>query len=169
VLLDIAIGALAFIVFVSGYRAGFISSLLALIGYVGGGLIGLEAAIKFTRGWESVPQVIGICTLLILLVGTIGQNVLRVVGKGIHKKLFFGPLRWVDSILGAGLGVLRLGVGLYILAAVVMALPNNSLQKPIKDSWTYGKVEPLAPKLLSDLISKVKEIIPSANLQTSQN
>ena len=168
-LLDIVIGALALIVFASGYRAGFISSLLALIGYVGGGLLGLELAIKFTHGWESVPKVIGVCRLSILIVGTIGQNLLRVVGKGIHKKLFFGPLRLLDSLLGAGLGVLRLGVGLYILAAVVMALPNNSLQKPIKESWSYGKVEPLAPKLLSDLISKVKEIIPSANLQTFQN
>ena len=167
--LDIAIGILALIIFVSGYRAGFISSLLALVGYVGGGLLGLELAIKFTHGWDSVPKVIGVCALSILIVGTLGQNLLRVIGKGIHKKLFFGPLRWVDSILGAGLGVLRLGVGLYILAAVVLALPNNSLQKPIKDSWTYGKVEPLAPKLLSDLISKVKEIIPSANLRTSQN
>ena len=159
-LLDIVIGALALIVFASGYRAGFISSLLALIGYVGGGLIGLEAAIKFTRGWESVPKVIGVCTLSILIVGTIGQNLLRVVGKGIHKKLFFGPLRWVDSILGGGLGVIRLGIGLYILAAVVMALPNNSLQNPIKDSWTYSHVEPFAPRMLSDLIAKVKEIIP---------
>ena len=160
--LDIAIGILALIIFVSGYRAGFISSLLALVGYVGGGLLGLELAIKFTHGWDSVPKVIGVCALSILIVGTLGQNLLRVIGKGIHKKLFFGPLRWVDSILGAGLGVLRLGVGLYILAAVVLALPNNSLQKPIKDSWTYGKVEPLAPKLLSDLISKVKEIVPSS-------
>lgn len=168
-LLDITIGALALIVFVSGYRAGFISSLLALIGYVGGGLIGLEAAIKFTRGWESVPKVIGVCTLSILIVGTVGQNLLRVVGKGIHKKLFFGPLRLLDSLLGAGLGVLRLGVGLYILAAVVLALPSNSLQKPITDSWSYAHIEPFAPKILSDVISKVKEIIPSANPQTSQN
>ena len=160
-LLDIVIGALVLIVFVSGYRAGFISSLLALIGYVGGGLIGLEAAIKFTRGWESVPKVIGVCTLSILLLGTIGQNLLRVVGKGIHKKLFFGPLRLLDSLLGAGLGVLRLGVGLYILAAVVMALPNNSLQKPMKNSWTYSHVEPFAPRMLSDLIAKVKYIVPS--------
>ena len=160
-LLDIVIGALALIVFASGYRAGFISSLLALIGYVGGGLIGLEAAIKFTRGWESVPKVIGVCTLSILLVGTIGRNLLRVIGKGIHKKLFFGPLRWVDSILGGGLGVIRLGIGLYILAAVVMALPNNSLQKPMKNSWTYSHVEPFAPRMLSDLIAKVKYIVPS--------
>ena len=159
-LLDIVIGALALIVFASGYRAGFISSLLALIGYVGGGLIGLEAAIKFTRGWESVPKVIGVCTLSILIVGTIGQNLLRVVGKGIHKKLFFGPLRWVDSILGGGLGVIRLGIGLYIIATVAMVLPNNSLQNPIKDSWTYSHVEPFAPRMLSDLISKVKEIVP---------
>ena len=159
-LLDIVIGALALIVSASGYRAGFISSLLALIGYVGGGLIGLEAAIKFTRGWESVPKVIGVCTLSILIVGTIGQNLLRVVGKGIHKKLFFGPLRWVDSILGGGLGVIRLGIGLYIIATVAMVLPNNSLQNPIKDSWTYSHVEPFAPRMLSDLIAKVKEIIP---------
>ena len=81
-LLDVFIGALALIVFASGYRAGFISSLLALIGYVGGGLLGLELAIKFTHGWESVPKVIGVCTLSILIVGTIGQNLLRVVGKG---------------------------------------------------------------------------------------
>ena len=160
-LLDIVIGALALIVFVSGYRAGFISSLFALIGYVGGGLLGLELAIKFTHGWESVPKVIGVCTLLILIVGTIGQNLLRVVGKGIHKKLFFRPLRWVDSILGGGIGVIRLGIGLYILAAVVMALPSNSLQNPIKDSWTYSHVGPFAPRMLSDLIAKVKYIVPS--------
>ena len=159
-ILDIVIGALALIVFVSGYRAGFISSLLALIGYVGGGLIGLELAIKFTHGWNSVPKVIGVCALLILIIGTLGQNLLRVIGKGIHKKLFFGPFRWVDSILGAGLGAIRLGVGLYILAAVVMALPSNSLQQPIKSSWSYSHVEPLAPKLLTGFIAKVKEIIP---------
>ena len=56
--------------------------------------------------------------------------------------------------------MIRLGIGLYILAAVVMALPNNSLQKPIKESWTYSHVEPFAPRKLSDLIAKVKEIIP---------
>ena len=158
--LDIAIGILALIIFVSGYRAGFISSLLALVGYVGGGLLGLELAIKFTHGWDSVPKVIGVCALSILIVGTLGQNLLRVIGKGIHKKLFFGPLRLLDSLLGAGLGVLRLGVGLYILAAVVLALPSNSLQKPITDSWSYAHIEPFTPKILSDVISKVKEIIP---------
>lgn len=168
-LLDIVIGALALIVFVSGYRAGFISSLLALIGYVGGGLLGLELAFKFTHGWNSVPKVIGVCALTILIIGMLGQNLLRVIGKGIHKKLFFGPLKFLDSLLGAGLGILRVGVGLYILAAVVMALPSNSLQKPITDSWSYSHIEPFAPKLLSDIILKVKEIIPKANLQTSQN
>lgn len=159
-LVDIGIGVLAFLVFISGYRAGFIASLFALVGYVGGGLLGLELAIKVTHGWNSVPKVIGVCALSILIIGTLGQNLLRVIGKGIHKKLFIGPLRFFDSILGAALGLLRLGIGLYILAAVILALPDNSLQKPIADSQFFTKIEPFAPKLLSDVISKVKEIIP---------
>lgn len=147
----------AIISLVQGYRAGFTTTIFSFVGYIGGGLLGLVLGLHYFHHIHS--QGVSKFFLLFFAVtigSTIGETLLKRVGKLFHSKLLFGPFKWLDSLLGAAFAILRAAIGLLILAHLLLITPWGWAQRNIPQSEIYTKLNAQAPAIISDLTKRAE-------------
>ena len=155
-IVDVSIGLVLLIFLVKGFRSGFLPSLFALLGYIVGGFLGLLGAREVTSEWVGIWSVVGLHLLLIFIGAKIGQTIFRSIGKGVRG--FVGPLKFLDSALGA---VLALGQGVLIVFIGVQVLgvfSSESVQEALQASRAVGYLESHTPKLVNEGFSKLREL-----------
>ena len=74
-----------------------------------------------------------------------------------HKKILFGPFKWLDSLLGAAFSVLRIVLMAYLIAVVCLASPWQWADKNIPDSKIYQKIDAYTPMLIKNVTDKITE------------
>ena len=155
---DIGLGILILLSFYLGYKAGFLKSILSLIGYVGGGVLGLALAWNYLKNWDGVLQKFSLLLLAIAVGSVIGQWLLTKFAEFFHKKILFGPFKWLDSLLGAAFSVIQIVLMAYLVAVVCLATPWQWADKNIPDSQIYQKVDQYTPTLIKSVTEKVKSL-----------
>ncbi len=140
-----------------GYRAGFVSSILAAIGFIGGGVGALLLVLKVVNGWHGVLGKFGVILAAIFMGASLGEWVMRKLGSFFHKKILFGPFRWADSLLGAAFSLLRTVVITYVIAAVLLATPWAWAHQAIPGSAIYKEMKKLAPSAITEVTKQVKK------------
>ena len=154
-IIDLLLGAFALFLVFSGFKSGFIPSLLGLVGYLAGGFLGLIFAKEFSADWTGLWSVIGLHLLSIFIGAKIGQVIARNLGKGIRG--LFGPLKFVDSLLGALLGGVKATLLITITLIFSSVLPSDSLQNQIENSQISEYINSHLPTAVFDAFSKVRE------------
>ena len=144
---------------IRGYRAGLLSTLFSVVGFLGGGFAGLFAALHYVSRWSSNLTKFSIIIAAIFLGASIGETILRRFAKFFHGKILFGPFRWLDSILGAALSILRTLIFIFIIGKLLIAMPWGIGHNEIPKSVLFTKIERSAPKVSFNLHS-----LPSSNL-----
>jgi uncharacterized membrane protein required for colicin V production len=144
---------------IRGYRAGLLSTLFTVLGFIGGGFAGLLAALHYVSHWSSNVTKFSIIIGAIFLGASIGEAILHRFAKFFHGKILFGPFRWLDSILGAALSVLRSLIFILIIGKLLIAMPWGIGHNEIPKSAIFNKIEKSAPKISFNLHS-----LPSSNL-----
>ena len=89
--------------------------------------------------------------ILILLLATAGEFTLGKVGLGFRKVLFISPLKFLDSLLGAGLATLRTVFIVYLLSVILIATPWSIGDKYIASSQFYTYTDSHLPKVVTEL------------------
>ena len=154
-IVDLLLGVFALFLVFSGFKLGFIPSLLGLVGYLAGGFLGLIFAKEFSTDWTGLWSVIGLHLLSIFIGAKMGQFVARNLGKGIRA--LFGPLKFVDSLLGALLGGVKATLLITIALIFSSVLPSDSLQREIDRSEVNTYINSHLPAVVFDAFSKVRE------------
>ena len=157
-LVDIGLGILILLSFYRGYKAGFLKSIFSMIGYVGGGVLGLALAWNYLKNWDGVLQKFSLLLLAIAVGSVIGQWLLTKFAEFFHKKILFGPFKWLDSLLGAAFSVIQIVLMAYLVAVVCLATPWQWADKNIPDSQIYQKVDQYTPTLIKSVTEKVKNL-----------
>jgi len=160
---DLAVLLLAAITALSGFRNGLLQSLFKTIGYIAGGVLGLAISLEFVKNWQSNFAKVGAVLVFIFLIAGIGEYLLGKIGVGIHKKILFGPLKLIDSLLGALLSLLRTTVLVYLTAILLIASPWQWADTNIKESKFYTYIDIHLPKLITDYKPQVEEIFKKIN------
>ena len=160
---DLAVLLLAVITALSGFRNGLLQSLFKTIGYIAGGVLGLAISLEVVKNWQSNFAKIGAVLVFIFLLAGIGEYLLGKIGVGIHKKILFGPLKLIDSLLGALLSLLRTTVLVYLTAILLIASPWQWADVNIKESKFYTYIDTHLPKLITDYKPQVAEIFQKIN------
>jgi len=111
----------AILAFIKGYKAGLLSTLFGVIGYIAGGLGGLALGIHYFHS-HGVARFF-LLFFSVAICSTIGEAILNRIGKAFHNRILFGPFKWLDSLLGAGFSILRALVGLLIFAHLLLITP----------------------------------------------
>jgi hypothetical protein len=127
-----------------------------MIGYVGGGVLGLAISWNYLKDWDGVLQKFAALILAIAVGSAVGQLILITSASFFHKKILFGPFKWLDSLLGAAFSVLRIVLMAYLVAVVCLATPWLWANENIPDSKIYQKVEQYTPTLIKSVTEKVK-------------
>ena len=160
---DLIVAAIFLFTALIGFKNGLIQTLFKTIGYIAGGVLGLAISLEVIKNWQSPFAKLGLALLLIFTVATICEYLLGKIGKGVHKRILFGPFKLIDSLLGACLSILRAAVLIYLSAILLIASPWGWVDSNIDNSKFYTYIEDHLPKLITDYQPKVEEIFKKIN------
>jgi uncharacterized membrane protein required for colicin V production len=141
--------------FVRGYRAGFLATLFSAIGFIGGGLAGLLFSLHLVKNWTGVWSKFGVIVIIMSVAASIGENILRRIGKFLHANILFGPFKWLNSLAGAALSIVRTLIFLFIFAHLLLVSPWNWAHYDIPKSVLYQKMQKYAPTLITDTTDRI--------------
>ena len=150
----------------SGYRQGFVVGVLAFVGFLGGGVLGLlvapTAVERLTAGaFQSLVAI-----AIVLLAATVGQVALAWLGAMVRDRIVWKPARVVDAGLGALVSVLALLLVSWFLASSLRPGPVPALSRQISDSRIITAVDRVMPESANTLFSSFRRVLDDSGLPT---
>jgi uncharacterized membrane protein required for colicin V production len=155
--IDILLALLILGSFIRGYRAGFLKSVFSMVGYVGGGVLGLAISWNYVKDWQGVASKFALLLIAISIGSSIGQWLLSKFAKFFHNRILFGPFRWLDSLLGAAFSVIRTALMAYLVAVICLATPWQWADQNIPDSGIYQEIDKYTPVIIKSVTAKIQE------------
>ena len=134
-----------------GFKNGFIQTVFKSVGYIAGGIAGVALAVEVMSTWSNNLAKAAGAIILILLLAIMGEFILGKIGLGFRKVLFISPLRFLDSLLGAALAILRTVFIIYLLAVILIATPWSIGDEYIASSQFYTYTDSHLPKVVTEL------------------
>jgi hypothetical protein len=163
VILDIALLVLGIIAIATGYNRGALATIFSIIGYLGGGVAGFAAANWYSSEWKGLTSIIALHLAGIFLGANIGRWILEKTGIGIHKRILFGPFKFLNSLGGATLALAQAALAAFVIITVIDYLPWDFPHSLIKESKVYQEISEF--NLLSFQIS---DLLKSTSLRWDQ-
>jgi uncharacterized membrane protein required for colicin V production len=131
--------------FYGGYRNGLIKSIFSTIGYITGGVSGLAVAVNYLSTRQSELQKVGLALLAILLGATLGEFLLGKIGSLFRKVLFVPPFKFLDSLLGSVLSLIRTAFILYVVIILLVYSRWSFAEQYISTSFVYQILQSKLP------------------------
>ena len=146
-----------------GFKNGFIQTVFKSIGYIAGGVTGVAIAVEVMSTWSNnLVKAVG-AIILILLLATTGEFILSKIGLGFRKVLLISPLRFLDSLLGAALAILRTVFIIYLLSVILIATPWSIGDEYIASSQFYTYTDSHLPEVVTELKTYGDELFKQIN------
>ena len=125
-LLDLIVAALAVAAAVGGYRLGFVGRVASWLGLGLGFYVAVRLLPSVILHLSSSSPGAQLAVAVLLLVGgaMVGQALGLIVGARLHRALPLGPVRQVDRVVGAGVGMVGVMVALWLLLPSIAAVPG---------------------------------------------
>ena len=155
---DIVLALLILGSFIRGYRAGFLKSIFSMVGYVGGGVLGLAISWNYLKDWQSVFGKFALLLLAISIGSAIGQWLFSKLAEFFHNRILFGPFRWLDSLLGSAFSVIRTALMAYLIAVICLATPWQWADRNIPNSKIYQEIDKYTPMIIKNVTAKIKAL-----------
>lgn len=152
VLILSAVGAV-----ISGFRRGFLQSLFSTIGYIGGGILGLGLGLDFTSKVHSSLNRFLLVFFAIFLCAEIGKRVLGMLATFFRARLLWSPLRFIDSVAGVALELVRVTIFAYLLIALALWSPWPFAKHAIAESKIYPQMKKQMPHALDKLRADIEK------------
>jgi uncharacterized membrane protein required for colicin V production len=162
---DIAIVVAVVTSFIAGYRSGFLKTIFAVIGNIGGAIVGLLIALNVMGDWALDSKKVGIAFLSIFVGSFAGRFLATLVTKGLKATVIRGPLAFLDQIAGAALSLLRALIFIFLIGAVLTWSPWQSGKEAIAKSDLYPRIESSLPGVITSIKDTVKQKLEGINLR----
>jgi hypothetical protein len=101
--------------------------------------------------------------LAILLGATLGEYLLGKVGAVFRVALFLPPFKFIDSLLGAGLSVLRAGFILYLVSTLLVFSTWGVADDYVKPSKIYSYTDSHAPSVMNEVKDEINKLLQKVN------
>jgi hypothetical protein len=133
---------------VSGYRDGFIKSLLRSIGYIAGAIGGLYLALQYNQSaWVILAIIAG---------AVVGTWLGSLVAKALKITIVRGPLAWINSLVGALLDGAKVIIVIYLVGTVLLWAPWATGQNFVSESKVYLEINTYAPSVIMELKEQIE-------------
>jgi S1-C subfamily serine protease len=150
----------------SGYRQGFVVGVLAFVGFLGGGVIGLLFAPTAVQRLNAGVFQSLVAIAIVLVMATIGQVALAWLGGMVRDRITWQPARVVDNGLGALVSVIAMLLVSWFLASSLRPGPMPTLSRQISDSRIITAVDGIMPESANTLFSSFRRILDDSGLPT---
>lgn len=161
--IDIVLGLLLVSYAVTGYRQGFVVSALSLVGFVGGGVLGLWLLPVLLAQWVAVDgNVFWRSALLVLgvfVLASMGQAVAAVIGARLRGAVTLRSARVLDSLLGAVATTVVVAVLVWFLAGALRGVAPVPLARAIASSTVLRAVDRLVPEQTGRLFAGFRSLL----------
>ncbi|HLI02440.1 MAG TPA: MarP family serine protease [Acidimicrobiales bacterium] len=156
---DLVVAVIAALAAIGGYRLGFFTRVLSWVGLAVGLLVVVRFLGRILTALDLPSAGARLLVAAAVLIGgaLIGQAVGVVVGSRLHRVLPFGPLRAVDRVLGAAVGVLGVGVALWLLLPSVSSVAGWPARVTRESSIARWVTADLPPP--PDPLEKVRSLV----------
>jgi hypothetical protein len=147
----IALGALF-----TGYKNGLLTTIIRTAFFIAGAIGSMYLVVQYNKtGWLIVAIVTG--AYAAAFVGT-------QIAKTIKVTLIRGPLKWLDSVLGAIFEVSKYVILFYIIGTILLWAPWSAGQNDLAKSKVYLQLNSHAPAALSALHKEVEKLLANPRL-----
>ena len=160
---DLFIVLVLLIAFYSGYKNGLIKTIFSTAGYIAGGVVGLALAVEYLATWESQTQKVALALLAVFIGASVGEFLLGKIGSLFHKILFVPPFKFIDSLLGAAISILRAAFILYLVATLLVFSTWGISDKYIKPSKLYDYADSHLPSVMDEVKSEIVKLLEKVN------
>ena len=160
---DLLIFLVVLIAFYSGYKNGLIKTIFRTAGYIAGGVVGLAFAVKYLATWESQSQKVALALLAVFIGASVGEFLLGKIGSLFRKILFVPPFKFIDSLLGAAISILRAAFILYLVATLLVFSTWSIADKYIKPSKLYDYADSHLPSVVIEVKSEIVKLLEKVN------
>ncbi|WP_223693155.1 MarP family serine protease [Leifsonia poae] len=166
---DVVLVVLAVIAIAVGWGHGAIRAAGSLVGLglgLWGGLslapmvVGWLAA----AGWGSATQRSIVAAIVILACAAVAYAIAAGLATLIGKLVRHGPVRWLDSLVGAALGLLTWAVVVWLVAGFALATNLATVVQAAGSSKVVAALDALAPIPSSTVVGAVDDALADAGL-----
>lgn len=153
---DLIIAIIAVGAFFNGYKNGLLTTILRTAFFIAGGVAAMYLVVKHNQsGWLIAAIIVG--AYAAAWVGTQIANLLKFT-------LIRGPLRFIDSILGAVLEVGKYVILFYVIGTILLWAPWTAGQNAVSESKFYLQVDKHAPRVIADIRREVEKVLANPRL-----
>ncbi len=161
---DLVLLAVAVSYAVSGYRRGVVVGVLAVVGFIVGGALGMAAAPRVVSGLEPGLTQSLVSVLIVVLLGAVGHAVAGGLGRRLRAGMTWTPLRRLDSGFGAAVSVVAVLVVAWFVAGALRASPVPAISAAIRDSAVVTEVDEVMPEAARGLFGSFRDLLREDNL-----
>lgn len=155
----ILLGALAVFAW-AGWRQGFVAGVLSFAGFLGGGIAALLLLPNLIKSFVT-DQTISVIVLgvAVLASAILGQVLFSILGRRLRDSLTWRPVKFVDSFAGSALNVLAFALVGWVIASVLVFMPNNSIAGQIGQSQVLSTLDNIVPNQARTLFTNVSALV----------
>ena len=140
----IALGALF-----TGYKNGLVTTIIRTAFFIGGAVAAMYFVVQYNKtGWLIVAIITGAYGAA--WVGT-------KIAKALKVTLIRGPLRWIDSAIGALFEVTKYVVLFYAIGTILLWAPWSAGQNSVAESKVYLQIDKHAPSIITSVRKEVEK------------
>ena len=153
---DVIFGFIALGALFNGYKNGLLTTIIRTAFFIAGGIAAMHFVVNSNQsGWLIVAIITG--AYAAAWVGT-------QLAKTLKFTLIRGPLRIIDSILGAALEVGKYVLLFYVIGTILLWAPWSAGQNAVSESKFYLQVDKHAPGVIADVRSQVEKLLANPRL-----
>lgn len=143
----------------SGFRRGFVASMVALVAALGGAILAIRLA-PLVMDWfeDSAAKVAVVVACLILGVG-IGELAGTTLGRALTDRITWTPAKALDKglgLVGHGLAIL---VITWIVAVPIASAPYPWLASAVRSSTVLGAVNDVMPSGMTVVSDRMRQMV----------
>lgn len=161
-ILDLVLVAILGSYALTGYRQGFVQSVLSVLGFLLGGAAGMAflpgviARLGLTANatGSRVALVVGV-----LLLATVGQTLGVVVARSMRKRVRRGPIMAADAVLGATAALAAVAVLAWFVAGGVRGITSASVSKAIGESRVLAVIDRVVPPATGEFFAGFRQML----------
>lgn len=167
--MDVVLVVLGILAVAAGWAKGAIRAAGTLVGLGLGLWLGLTIAPVVVgwfaaNGFDGVTQRSIVAAIVIVVCAGVIYAIAGALASIIGKLLRHGPIRWLDSLVGAVLGLLTWGVVVWLLAGFAMATSLATVVQAASSSRVVATLNGIAPLPSSTVLGAVDDALAGAGL-----
>ena len=113
---------------ISGFRQGLLVSVMSLLGFLGGGALGMWLLPRVLSRWLTLGET-DLRRVAVLVVGVIGlasrgQALFVSGGTRVRRRVTARPARWADALLGVVASLVAVCVLVWVIAGALRGGPS---------------------------------------------